>query len=297
MRRALVAGATGYLGRHLVHELKRRDVWVRVLIRRPEQRRAFESVADEVHIGQITDSSTLNGVANGVDTVFSTVGITRQKDGLTYEDVDYQANLNLLNEAASAGAHAFVYVSVVHGRSLRQIRLVAAKERFVDALDASPIAGCVIRPTGFFSDMAEFVAMARKGPVVVIGTGETRLNPISGRDLAVVCVDAVLAGRTEVEVGGPKIYTQNQIANLAFSALKKRPRIWHMPRWTANAARSVLRALTPVRVYGPVEFFLASAMEDMAAPCYGSDRLEDFFASIAMDQTSAGHTDSIRELS
>jgi uncharacterized protein YbjT (DUF2867 family) len=256
---------------------------VRALIRDARQRAALESAADEVCLAQVTDSSSLQGITRDIDMVFSTIGITRQKDGLTYNDVDYHGNLNLLREAAASTVRNFLYVSVFQGRELRYTRLAAAKERFVDALNTSSIAHCVMRPTGFFSDMAEFLTMARKGPIFLIGSGEARLNPISGRDLATVCVDAALAGRAEVDIGGPRIYTQNEIANLAFSVLNKSPSIWRLPVWAANAASSMLRAFVPVQVCGPIEFFLAAATKDAVAPCYGADGLEDFFRQKAME--------------
>ncbi len=37
MQKVLVAGATGYLGRFVVHEFKRRGYWVRVLARNPKK--------------------------------------------------------------------------------------------------------------------------------------------------------------------------------------------------------------------------------------------------------------------
>ena len=87
MKKVLVAGATGYLGRKLVAELKQRNYWVRVLIRREEQREMFENV-DDFFVGEITNRNTLNHICDNIDWVFSTVGITRQKDGLIYMDVD-----------------------------------------------------------------------------------------------------------------------------------------------------------------------------------------------------------------
>jgi len=39
--------------------------------------------ADEVFVGQVTDPATLAGAAEDVSAVFSTVGITRQRDGFT----------------------------------------------------------------------------------------------------------------------------------------------------------------------------------------------------------------------
>ena len=92
-KKVLVAGATGYLGQYLVKELKNRGFWVRVLIRKEAQRNKFKDV-DDVFIGQITEPNSLKGITNDIDWVFSTIGITRQKDGMTYMDVDYQGNSN-----------------------------------------------------------------------------------------------------------------------------------------------------------------------------------------------------------
>lgn len=43
-KRVLVAGATGYLGRHLVIELIKRNYQVRVLIRKTNQKELFKGV-------------------------------------------------------------------------------------------------------------------------------------------------------------------------------------------------------------------------------------------------------------
>ena len=43
-----------------------------------------------------THPESLAGVMDGVDVTVSALGITRQVDGLTYYDVDHQANVNLL---------------------------------------------------------------------------------------------------------------------------------------------------------------------------------------------------------
>ena len=85
--------------------------------------------------------------------VISTVGITKQKDGLTYMDVDYQANLNLLEEAKKSGVKKFIYVSVLNGEKLKATKICYAKEKFVERLKNSGIEYCVVRPNGFYSDI------------------------------------------------------------------------------------------------------------------------------------------------
>jgi nucleoside-diphosphate-sugar epimerase len=55
-------------------------------------------------------------------------GITRQKDGFTYMDVDYQANMNLLEQEKQSGVKRFIYVSVFNGENLRHLKICDAKE-------------------------------------------------------------------------------------------------------------------------------------------------------------------------
>ena len=191
MKRILVAGSTGYLGGFVCRELKARGYFVRAVARSPEKLAPLRDCLDEVVEARVTHPESLEHVCDGIDVVFSSVGITRQKDGLTFRDVDYQGNKNLLDAALRAGVQKFVYVSAVNGTRLRHLDIVDAHEAFVDELEASGLAYTVVRPTGYFSDMSEVLEMARKGRVWLIGSGANRVNPIHGADLAVVCADAI----------------------------------------------------------------------------------------------------------
>ena len=281
--RVLVAGGTGYLGRHVGEELRRRGHWVRALVRRSEQRDLVLPFADEIVIGEVTKPDSLRGVAADTNVVFSSVGITRQREGLTYEDVDYRGNLNLLAEATRARSERFVYVSIFRGRELRQVDLIDAKERFVEELRGSPISSTVIRPTGFFSDMADILRMAQRGIVVLLGDGAARINPVSGRDVAVACSEAMTTGVDGVDVGGPETFTYDEIAQLTFRSLGKHARIWHVPSGAMRALLRLMRPITPVGLYGPLQFICTTNSTDLVAPARGSDRLETFFQSMVRD--------------
>lgn len=279
--RVLLAGGTGYLGGFLLTELKQRGYWVRALVRRPEQAAAV-AIADDVFVGEVTEPATLRGAADGIGLVCSTVGITRQRDGLGYQQVDFAGNLALLREAERAAVGRFLYVSVLHGPELRRtVALAAAKEGFVDALRASTTASTVVRPTGFFSDMESYLGMARRGTAWVFGDGRARINPIAGADLARACLEAAGDGADEVEVGGPEVFSHEEIARAAFAALDREPRVRHLPAGLATGAGRVLRRVTPQRVYGPAEFLLEVLTHDMVAPATGRQRLADHFARLA----------------
>jgi len=277
MKRILVAGATGYLGKYILKELEQWEFPTTALVRSPEKLNSMELETIDIIKAEVTNPEVLSGVCKGVDVVISTVGITRQQDGLTYMDVDFQANLNLLREAQLAGVEKFIYISVLNGQHLRHLRMVEAKEQFVDELRASGMNYTVIRPNGFFSDMGDLLSMAESGKIYLFGDGEFKLNPIHGADLAEVCVQAIARNESEIEVGGPDILTHNEIAEMAMCAWNKPSKIIHLPTIFRILAIKAVRFFTSQKTYGPLEFFLTLMGRDSIATRHGSHRLQDFF--------------------
>jgi len=281
MQRVLLAGITGYLGSYIARELQKRAYPVRAIARQAERLRSKHISPEEIIEAELTITETIENCCNNVDVVMSAVGITRQKDGLTYMDVDYQANMNLLQEAIASKVKKFIYVSVLNGENLRQLKICDAKERFAEQLKGSGLDYCIIRPNGFFSDMTEFYSMAKKGRTFLFGKGEFKTNPIHGEDLAAVCVDAIETTDAEIRVGGPETLTHKEIAEAAFAALGKETKISHIPDWTRMAILKMVRLFTGSRVYGPIEFFLTVMAMDMIAPEYGKHTLQEYFRHLS----------------
>lgn len=277
MKKVLVAGSTGYLGQFVVKALKARGYWVRALGRNETKLDPVKAFADELFVGEVTDPDSLSGVCDGIDIVFSSVGITRQKDGLTYQDVDYEGNRNLLTTAEASGVAKFVYVHVLNAEKMKHVAAVQAKQAFVSVLEKSPLRHTVICPTGFFSDMEEFLSMARKSRVYLFGDGTNRINPVHGADLAEVCVDALERPEKQLSVGGPQVFTYREIAGLAFDTLGMRRKITCVPRKLVSLLVGTMRWLTPVKTYGPVEFMSAVMTMDVVGEPHGSRQLVDHF--------------------
>jgi uncharacterized protein YbjT (DUF2867 family) len=280
----LVAGASGYLGRYITKELLSRNIKTRAIVRNINKLNITDTNL-EVFEGQVTRPDSIKGVCSNIDIVISTLGITRQKDGLTYEDVDYKANLNILEEAKKAGVKKFVYISVLNGDKIRHLKGGAAKEKFCDALKVSGIDYCIVRPNGFFSDMGDFFNMARKGRIYLFRDGELKINPIHGADLAKAVVDVSFSDAREIKIGGPDLLSQNEIAELALKACGKKRRITHLPDWIRLAALFLLRRFSNEKFYGPLEFFMTTMVMDMTAPEYGTHRLEEYFDELAEQES------------
>ncbi len=288
MQTVFVAGATGYLGRHLCAEFSRRGAYVIALVR--DAGRVQDLCADSLVEAQATRPGTLKDVMAGADLVVSALGVTRQTDGLSYRDVDYRANLNLLREAEQSGVARFGYVHVLNADRMSDIPLVAAKAEFVHALQASAIASTVIAPSGFFSDMGDFFAMAKSGRAWLFGDGGFRINPIHGADLAAAAADAIEAGQPWLDLGGPETFSHVEIAELAFDILERPAKITRLPDALRRLALRALPWVTPRRVYGPAQFFLTAMSMDMVGAPRGTHRLADHFRALSNDAPAIRRT-------
>ncbi len=287
-KRVLVAGATGYLGKYAVKAFKQRGYFVRVLSRSEERLHApgpFSAPAlsaddfDELFLGEVSQPETLLGAMDGIDLVFSSVGISRQRDGLTFEQVDYQCNKNLIDLAEQAGVSRFTYVSMQGAENIMQLAITQAHEKVVAALQDSSMEYRIIRPCGYFSDMGVLYDMARRGRSYLVGDGSNRMSPIHGRDLARVCVEASEGEALEVEAGGPDTLTQREAAELAFEVAGNPVKITVIPMWLARALVKVIGVLSTQ--FGDLAEFIVTAGEiDGVGPPMGTTTLRAYFEAL-----------------
>jgi uncharacterized protein YbjT (DUF2867 family) len=288
MKRVLIAGATGYLGKFAVQAFKERGYHVRVLTR-SEKRLSepgpfaapalSENDVDEIFVGEITRPETLSGLMDGIDLVFSSVGISRQRDGLTFAQVDYQCNQNLIDLCQSAGVKRFVYVSMQGAENIMQLAITQAHEKVVAALADSGMAYRIVRSCGYFSDMGVILDMAKKGRAYLIGDGSNKMSPIHGRDLARVCVDAAEGDELEVEAGGPDIMTQREAVELAFEVVGKPAKVTVIPMWLARGVVRLIGLLSTQ--FGDLADFIVTAGEiDGVGPKRGKTSLRSYFEAL-----------------
>ncbi|HEV2763613.1 MAG TPA: SDR family oxidoreductase, partial [Pyrinomonadaceae bacterium] len=286
--KVLLAGASGRLGREILSELNRRGYVVRALVRDTARLEAEEARGVETFVGDARTRAAIAGVCEGASAVVSALGASLQlkytRDGSGYREVDYLANLNLLAEALKARARKFVYVSLHGADALRGTAYADAHEEFVRELKASGMDYAVVRPTGFFYVFAEFLKMARRGRAVVVGDGSARTNPVHERDVARVCVESLEApARGEVSVGGPRVYTRREIAELAFRATGRAPKITRAPAPLMRALSLPVRPFDR-RLYDLLDFGVAASTVDLVAPQVGTHTLEDYFRMLSEKQ-------------
>lgn len=282
-KKVLLAGATGAVGFEVLQQLAQAGVSVSVLTRQEQSQIKLQPYATQIHLGDAANPASLRGVCDGVDVVVSCMGASlalNLKQRASYDVIDYQANLYLLQEAKQAGVARFVYVSVHPGPGYQHTRYVQAHLAFEAALQASGLSFTIIRPSGLFIAMEEFLKLAQKGIVPILGDGQSVTNPVDHREVAQTVADFVWEGPAFYAMGGPEIMTRQQIAELAFQALGKKPRFVHIPAWLFRLQSLLLRWIHP-RLSQLLEFATAVNTSEALAPQVGKHTLLAYFTQRA----------------
>jgi len=172
----------------------------------------------------VTDPKTLEHVCDGADAVITTVGLTKGSATVSNYDIDYQGNLNLINEAKNAGIKHFIYISVVKADTAPDVPMVHSKYMLEEELKKSGLTYVIHRPTGYFYDIIKvFRPMIEKGKVTLLGKEPVYANIVSTEDFAKFIVDHMTDENVTYSVGGKEKYSYEEIARMCFEAAGKEP--------------------------------------------------------------------------
>lgn len=310
-RRIVVAGASGTIGRAVVHAALSDGHDVVAIVRNATDAPAELSGAGVIE-ADFQDAQSLAAILSDYDpqTVISCIA-SRSGAPKDAEAVDFRANLNLLKAAEAGSTDHFILLSAI----CVQRPLLAfqhAKIAFERVLKASELDHTIVRPTAFFKSLSGQVDRVLAGkPFLLFGDGGlTRCKPISDADLARFITDcAVLPDRRGVTlpIGGPgPAITLKEQGELLFKAAGMEPRFRSVPVGMFSVAASVLSVgerfsnwfaekseyARIARYYATQSMLLfdphTGEYSAEATPEFGSDTLlEHYEALIAMRRGSA----------
>ncbi|HKN64289.1 MAG TPA: complex I NDUFA9 subunit family protein [Gaiellaceae bacterium] len=215
----LVTGGTGFIGPHVVHTLRTREIPVRALVRNPARATRLAAWGAELVGGDVTDPASLLAACAGVDAVVHLVAIIKGPPQ-DFERVMAEGTRNVVAAAQSAGVKRFVLASALglDERSKDAVPYFAAKWEMERAVRESGLDHVIFRPSFVFGRdggvLPTFIRLARFAPVTpVIGSGHRRLQPIWVDDLAEYyarAIDEQAATNRTFELGGPDAVSWNE---------------------------------------------------------------------------------------
>jgi NADH dehydrogenase len=252
---ATVFGGSGFLGHAVVQALASRGYQVRVPTRDLERTQDLLLMGE---VGQIVpflacvkSEASVAEMVRGADVVINLIGeiVDRGKNGFQLVHVETAARLSRLSRAG--GVKHFVHVSALGAEMKSKARYARSKAIGEEAVRAFFPDAVIVRPGIMFgprdSFLNRFALYARYLPVMpLIGGGQTRFQPVYVGDVAQAIMAAIdrpeAKGRLYV-LGGPKVYTFQEMMGLLLATLQlKRPFVF-LPWWLARVMARFFEAL------------------------------------------------------
>jgi nucleoside-diphosphate-sugar epimerase len=203
--RALVTGASGFIGRRLVMELSRRGHETACLVRPTSKTALLRDLQVEFVLGDIGDAASLAQAVNGRDHIFHLAGVIQAVDGPAFEAANAQGTRNLVDACLQGGGgiKRFVFVSSIaaagpspEGKALTEDdeprpvsaygRSKLAAERIVlAAKDKLPVT--IVRPPNVLGpgskEIERALGLLRKRLVPALGDSRPRTSLVDVDDL------------------------------------------------------------------------------------------------------------------
>jgi uncharacterized protein YbjT (DUF2867 family) len=240
--KVLVAGGTGFIGRHICKRLLGDGHAVKVLGRNPAKiSRMPQLVGAEAVYGDVTDPATLAESLKGVDVAVQAVQFPNHpievpRKGLTYERFDHQGTVNLLGSARDAAVPRFVYISGAGADVSSEKTWYRAKGLAERAITSSGLDFAIVRPSWAYGPedraLNRFAQIARISPVVPqLGIETQRIQPVWVGDVALTAARVLErdAWNDVYEIGSREVMTMHQVVRTLLEVMGKRRLIVPIP--------------------------------------------------------------------
>lgn len=269
--KALVTGATGFVGSHLVDRLLAHGHEVTALIRSPAKAAGLAERGVRLVRGDLADLAALDEAATGQQAVYHVAALTGALNEAEFLEANREGTRRLVEAVTRAGdTGRLVLVSsgaaggpaqpgrprdadaddqpvTMYGRSK------LAAERVVHA---AAVPWTILRPPAVYGPrdrdgfLPVFRAATRFGVVPVFGDGSQELSLLHVVDLAEACIAAATSEATAGEtyyVNHPEVITSAQLARRVGEAVGRPVRTVPLPHWLTRTALSMTGAWAALR--------------------------------------------------
>jgi uncharacterized protein YbjT (DUF2867 family) len=253
----VVTGASGYVGSHITKRLINEGKAVRAMVRDAELAKKEQRLGDvkiEWVTGDVTRPETLAAVMQNATAVVHTVAIAIEKGRRTYEAINYQGTVNVVEAAQKAGVRRFINLSQLGADAQLPYRFLASKGKAQDMVAASGLNWTAFRPSVIWGPEDEFAnTFARLIPLTpfifpIVGDQNSKFQPVWVDDVA-ACIEKSLEDPETIgaqyELGGPEILTLEEIERRTLLAIGSKRAMIHFPLWLLKPVVTVLEKLLP----------------------------------------------------
>ncbi len=251
--RALVTGATGFIGAGLADALAGRGADVRCLVRSRGRAQSLERRGFELHEGDVLDCASLRGAGQDVDVAYYLIHSMGRGGDADFEAREREAARNFAALAREEGIDRLVYLGGLgdpsgskHLRSRHETaRILSDEGPPLTYLRAAMVVGSQSESYRTLKYLVERL------PVMIAPAWlRTRTQPIGVDDVHAYLVETAWAPESadrEVQIGGPDVLSYGDLLKLMAQVLGKRPRpMLPVPLLTPSLSSLWIGLVTPV---------------------------------------------------
>lgn len=246
-----VFGGSGFVGRHVVRALAKRDYRIRVAVRRPELAGHLQPLGrvGQIHTVQanIRHPASIKAAMRDASIVVNLVGILSEGGKQSFNAVQAEGAGAIAQAAAEIGAR-LVHVSAIGADADSESGYSRAKAvGEANVLAAVPTAS-ILRPSLVFgpedSLTNRFASLARMAPVMPVFGADTKMQPVFVGDVAQAVADAAEGKTTPgavYELGGPEVLTMQEIVQIVLKTIERERMLLPVPMGLAKLQSYLLQ--------------------------------------------------------
>lgn len=278
MSKVIVFGASGNLGFEIVTKLILMNHETSVVVRSEKAEKLFKNIPCNIIRANPCNAHSMIGICINHEIVISAFGKSVSPFELSkanFEEVDFEGNCNILNEALKAKVKKFIYVSAFHAEKYPSITYFSVHHKFSELLINSGLNYSIVKPPALFSALDDFVLMANKGILINMGSGNSETNPIFEGDLAELITRNLNNKNEIIEAGGISKYSRIELLRIIKAEVNPNAILITIPVKLIKFGLWFLKYLDK-NSYDKYMFFLEVATVDTLAPSFGKTNYESY---------------------
>jgi uncharacterized protein YbjT (DUF2867 family) len=216
MTKVLVTGATGNVGSRVVHEVRRRAVFVRAFVRNPERAAGMLGDGVELASGDFSDAASVRHALEDVDAVFLACSNDPRQ-------VEYETGV--IDAAKAAGVRRIVKLSALGAEVGSPLAFWDWHGRIENHLRASGVPAVVLQPTFYMTNLLASAEGVSQTDALFAPAAGAKISMIDPADVAAAAAATLTndghEGRTYV-LTGPEEITYERVAREISAATGRR---------------------------------------------------------------------------
>ena len=234
-----VFGGSGFLGRYVVRQLASKGLFIRVIVRNPNEAlflKVYGKVGQIQLIGgDIKEDSKIREFIEGSGCVINCVATFFETRSQSFNVLHVNAAKNLAKIAKKEGVNQFIHISSLGASTESTSHLLRSKGEGEEAvLECFPNAN-IVRPSLIFGTedtfFNRFAKLSSISPFIPVVGPETKFQPVYVDDVAKAISLLVETGQKKkyLELGGDETYTFRELIKLLLAEINRKRLILKIP--------------------------------------------------------------------